>query len=172
MNAPEKLGVETIEHTILRIDEWMFDDILDLVGDYYQESKLMQAFPYSEARVERMLAAAMMDPRVLGAAATDMKTKTVNGVVIASTGSVFYSDEPLVTDILLYVRPEFRGKGILRPMLDYYERWARRMGIKKIFFEQTSGIDVERTEKAFAAMGYQYAGSKLFKALAEPKEKK
>lgn len=165
MNAPEKQPAVEVEHTILRLDDWMFNDVLDMIADYYEESEIMQRFPYSEARVERMLAASLMSPQVLGAAAIDMRSKTINGILTASLGSVFWSDEPLVSDILLYVRPEFRGRGVVKPLLDYYERWAKRAGVKKLFFEQTSGVDAARTEKLFESLGWKYVGSKMFKEI-------
>lgn len=162
MNAPaEKID----ESVLVRFEEWMLPEIFEMMKDAYEESDVMKRFPFSERRVLEMLEYATIDPRLFSNASIKMgkERPIIEGVVVASVGSMFYTEEPIVNDVVVYVRPEFRNSFVLRRLLVAYERWAQRIGVKKLIFTQGTGNSPDRTEKLMEGFGWKWIGSMMIR---------
>lgn len=156
MNAP-------VEQTlvVLMFEEWMMRELTELVKAAYDESAVMHSFSYSERRVQEMIALAIFAPeRVCGIAHVDLKNKEVIGALIATVSGVGYSEEPTVSDIFSYIKPEYRHNPESRgALIESYLKWCERSGVKKVFFFNT------RLSGDAELDGWAHVGERLMREL-------
>lgn len=87
-----------------------------------------------------------------------------NGQLVGMMGAIItshiFSDTPIAQDVLIYVKPDYRGQGISGRLVDVYVIWARDKGVKpeNIFLGINSGIKSEQTENKYKTLGFQRFG--------------
>lgn len=165
MNAVAEKS-ETSTRVVISFEEWMFRELTEMAMDAYNESDVMRKFEYSEVRVQETIAMAIFAPeRLCGFACVDMEKKRILGVLVATVAGVYWSLERVANDVIVYVRPEARDSFVAKRLLEAYEKWAKKMSIKKIFFIQTTGVAPLRTTKFLELLGWRHIGSQMMKEI-------
>jgi GNAT superfamily N-acetyltransferase len=76
-----------------------------------------------------------------------------------------FNDRLRVTDIGVYVEPEYRASGVSKKMIDHLEQWAKEKGAEEIWLGQTTGDDVDQIVKYYNRLGYKTKGFNCVKEL-------
>jgi GNAT superfamily N-acetyltransferase len=76
-----------------------------------------------------------------------------------------FNDTLRVTDIGVYVEPEYRSGSVSRKMIDHLERWAKEQGAKELWLGQTTGDDLTQVVKYYNRLGYTTKGFNCVKEL-------
>ena len=76
-----------------------------------------------------------------------------------------FNDRLRVTDIGVYVDPDYRSGSVSRRLIDHLERWAKEKGAKEIWLGQTTGDDVDQIAKYYNRLGYTTKGFNCVKEL-------
>ena len=76
-----------------------------------------------------------------------------------------FNDRVRVTDIGVYVEPEYRSGSVTRRMIDYLEQWAKKQGAEELWLGQTTGDDLTQVVKYYNRLGYTTKGFNCVKEL-------
>ena len=76
-----------------------------------------------------------------------------------------FNERLRVTDIGVYVEPEYRSGSVSRRMIDYLERWAKQQGAEELWLGQTTGGELTQVEKYYNRLGYKTKGFNCVKEL-------
>jgi GNAT superfamily N-acetyltransferase len=76
-----------------------------------------------------------------------------------------FNDRLRVTDIGVYVKPEYRAGAVSKKMIDHLEKWAKEKGAKELWLGQTTGQEVTQIEKYYNRLGYTTKGFNCVKEL-------
>ena len=76
-----------------------------------------------------------------------------------------FNERLRVTDIGVYVEPEYRAGSVSRRMIDYLEKWAKQQGAKELWLGQTTGDDCDQVVKYYNRLGYTTKGFNCVKEL-------
>jgi len=76
-----------------------------------------------------------------------------------------FNDRLRVTDIGVYVKPEYRAGAVSKRMIDHLEKWAKEKGAKELWLGQTTGQEVTQIEKYYNRLGYTTKGFNCVKEL-------
>ena len=70
-----------------------------------------------------------------------------------------------VSDIGLYVAPEFRSSEIAAVLVEHLETWAMRVGASQVWLGQTTGDNPRVVERFYNQLGYKTKGFNCLKEL-------
>jgi len=87
------------------------------------------------------------------------------GFIACMVQPYFFSNRLKAFDMGFYVRPEQRGGSTAIRLVMAYEFWAKEMGAQDIYIGQTTAVDIERTLKFYAHLGYKPVGVNAVKHL-------
>ena len=76
-----------------------------------------------------------------------------------------FNDRLRVTDIGVYVEPEYRAGSVSKRMIAHLEQWAKEKGAEEIWLGQTTGDDVDQIVKYYNRLGYKTKGFNCVKEL-------
>lgn len=76
-----------------------------------------------------------------------------------------FNDRLRVTDIGVYVEPEYRAGSVSKRMIEHLEKWAKEKGAKELWLGQTTGQEVTQIEKYYNRLGYTTKGFNCVKEL-------
>ena len=82
----------------------------------------------------------------------------VVGAMTAYTNEHYFSHDMMTMADVIYVLPEYRGKGVLKLFADAYNAWGEEVGADFQKLGVSSGIDTERTAAAMMRLGYEVTG--------------
>lgn len=89
------------------------------------------------------------------------------GMAVCVVADRFFSDVRYVTDLTLYVRPEYRGKmsggKAFQKLVGAMEQWAAGEGVSDLAFGVSTEIHAVQTVAAYEKMGYRLAGYTMVK---------
>jgi len=144
---------------IIQLTDERFDEFFELVKKMVAEAQFHEAEPDRE-EIEDMC-------------------KTANGIVFLAekdgkligffAGMIqryFFSNRERATDMGFYVVPEHRGSAAAIRLIRTFEYWAKEMGVKEIALGQTTAVDIEKTLKFYAHLGYRVVGFNTVKHLS------
>lgn len=81
------------------------------------------------------------------------------GVVIILISPLWYAPHRRTArDLLVWVRPEWRGQLVGTRLIRAIEEWAGMEGIHDLYLTQGTGINVERTAELYTHLGYSLMG--------------
>lgn len=125
--------------------------VCDLAG------QLAQSFPFSQARFHDSYAAVLStdDACLLVAADSD----GVVGYLLGFSHRTFYANGSVAWVEEILVRPQARGRGIGRALMQALERWATQRDCV------LSALATRRAASFYLALGYEESASYLRKAL-------
>lgn len=81
------------------------------------------------------------------------------GAAIAATGAAWFNPSVVcMRDLLLWIAPEHRGGTVFQRLLHALEDEARIQRVNKLYLNQSTGIDVEKTSRLYRKMGFVLTG--------------
>jgi GNAT superfamily N-acetyltransferase len=82
------------------------------------------------------------------------------GMMGAYITTHFFTDDVVAQDVLIYIKPSYRGVGLSKRLISVYIFWALEQGVKRenIFIGINSGINASKTEKIYQTLGFKRHG--------------
>lgn len=90
--------------------------------------------------------------------------KTV-GFICGVVHESMFNDRRRVTDIGLFVSPEYRHSTIAEDLVAHLEKWARDQQAEQVWLGQTTGGHVRLVERFYNRLGYKTQGFNCVKEL-------
>lgn len=143
---------------------WDVMPAMKLGERYVVEAGAYIDIPYNpELAAGRMLEALQDDDQLF---LVYVREGEVVGLLWAAYGPfLIWSSECIVTDIVLYVMPEYRGtKGSLS-LISAYRKWAESKGAKEARLSVASGIHEDKTGRLYNKLGFEHLGSQYRRKL-------
>lgn len=83
------------------------------------------------------------------------------GGMVAEIVTTFFGEDCIAEDRTLMIAPEHRTKcsSALTLLVSNYFVWASSKGAKRIFLATSTGVDPEKTEKVYEALGFHKVGT-------------
>ena len=132
------------------------DAVLDMGRAMHQESPRYARASFSEEKV-RNLAVAILSGAMPGCAAFIAEDDgDVIGMFVGMVTEQWFSTDKSATDLVFYVKPEFRGRS-LAPwrLVHLFEKWAVAQGVRSISCGSSTGVNAARTADLYRRLGYQ-----------------
>ncbi|MBM96029.1 MAG: hypothetical protein CMI09_09320 [Oceanospirillaceae bacterium] len=82
-----------------------------------------------------------------------------NHLMLGRADPAFYSNELAASDVLLYVKPSARGRGLGKASVESFLRWASERGAKIITVGQSTGVQLRDFESVAERSGLSRLGS-------------
>jgi GNAT superfamily N-acetyltransferase len=89
------------------------------------------------------------------------------GFISGIFSEYFFSNRKQVTDLGLFVLPEFRGSRTALKLVKSLETWATEMGADDLHLGQTTAIEMDKTRQFYERIGYKTVGFNTVKHLKE-----
>lgn len=70
----------------------------------------------------------------------------------------FFSQDRIAQELLLYVKPQYRGSSYAIRLIKAFEKWAKSIGVKKMLMSTSTKVKEEQTMRLFEKLGYTHAG--------------
>lgn len=160
-------AAKAVESVLIGIEDWMLDDLLALIKASRDASGSMSLLSYSESRVARTLQAAIDGTGIFSKVSVNMKTKEIEGVLVAMPSMVYYSEDPVVNTVIFHVAKEHQGSEIEASLVGAYEAWAQKIGAKVAFISCWSHAE---RGKVFPAPGWIESAPHLMKTFTAKAE--
>ena len=89
----------------------------------------------------------------------------VLGALYGYASETFFSADKIAKVMGVWIAGKHQGSmGFIALLMDF-EEWARTQGAKLIFLDQTTALDMERSQKLFDGCGYSVCGLNTVKEL-------
>lgn len=88
-----------------------------------------------------------------------------HGCIIGAVDEYWFGYDLYAYEYVLYVDPEHRGKSEAQALIKAYQTRSAQLGVKDIHIENTTGVEVDRTERLFALMGFERVGGNFIQSL-------
>ena len=135
-----------------------FDDFYLLVESMVKESEFNLANPDKE-QIRLMT---MIPNGVVYLAENEGK---LVGFIAGMAQRYFFSLRERATDMGFYVLPNYRGGSAAVRLIGALEDWAKERGLAEIYIGQTTAVDIEKTRRFYAHLGYKTVGFNTVKHL-------
>jgi len=89
----------------------------------------------------------------------------IAGFVCGVVHESVFNTTKRVSDIGLYVAPEYRSSEIAAVLIEHLETWAMRQGASQIWLGQTTGDNPRVVERFYNRLGYKTKGFNCLKEL-------
>lgn len=143
---------------IIQLTDDRFDEFFDLCVTMVKEAE------FSAAEPERHIIWEMCQtPK--GIVFLAEKDGKLIGFFAGMIQRYFFSSRERAVDMGFYVLPEHRGSKAAIRLIRTFEYWAKEMGVKEIAVGQTTAVDIEKTLKFYAHLGYKVVGFNTVKHL-------
>lgn len=156
--------------TIIRFgSRWDIPEILKLGMAMVEESPFMRE-PFDAEKGGQLLMG-LLNPDTPGDVfVVDVGTKETKlaGFMLTTISEFLGTWTPYGAELVFYVAPEHRGRGIARQLIRSLEAWCRNSGVMISVFGDSSGLMPEVAEKLAAELGYVRFGSTFMKRLDPP----
>lgn len=80
------------------------------------------------------------------------------GIMGAVIGEYEFGYDRISNDILVYITPEYRGSRAFIKLVKAYVIWAKEMGAKLIFLNQSTGINIDLVADLYVRLGFKRVG--------------
>jgi GNAT superfamily N-acetyltransferase len=126
----------------------------------HAESPRFSHLRFNAAKAEALLVRLLPG----GGALVAERDGIIVGMMAGYTVPLWFSDDVIASDFVLYLIPEERRKGRAAFMLvRAFENWAIAQGAVDIAPSTTTGVDPEGTARFYEKLGYGRTGISLFK---------
>lgn|SRR3990167_1710097 len=143
--------------TIRPMTEHDIQAILTMGQAMHQESAYRDMV-FSEEKCKKLITHLIASPLAFVVVAVDGDGKLC-GIMAAHISQHYFSDDYLIEDYLLYVRPENRGGTIAIRLVSQFVQWAEKQkGVKMIMCGISTEIDTEKGIKLYQHFGFHAAG--------------
>jgi GNAT superfamily N-acetyltransferase len=96
-----------------------------------------------------------------------IKNNKIVGFILAVAHEYFFSNRKRVSDLGLYVLPEYRGSRAALMLIKALETWAKDMGANDLHLGQTSAVNMDKTRQFYERLGYKTVGFNTVKHLKD-----
>ncbi len=135
-----------------------------LAEAYAEEVGEHSGLEYSPEKAMRVAMLGLSSPEMV--LLVYVKGGEIQGFIWACMGPyMFWSDDSVAMDQILYVKPEYRGTLAGVALIKAYMRWAKEGGAKEARISCGSGIHEERTNALYERLGFQRVGAYHRRAL-------
>lgn len=80
--------------------------------------------------------------------------RQVIGMAAVVAADRWFGHDRYVTDLAIYLQPEHRGNGAFVRLVWAVEEWAIGQGVQELDLGVSTGVEAERTVRAYTRMGY------------------
>lgn len=80
------------------------------------------------------------------------------GFIWGAVNPGMFTPDLTLSDILTFILPEYRGKGLSKELFAEYERRGKELGAKFIQLSTISGSNMEETVEVYERFGYNLTG--------------
>ena len=94
-----------------------------------------------------------------------IKDDVLVGFVCGVVHESVFNTTKRVSDIGLYVAPEYRSSEIAAVLVEHLETWAMRVGASQVWLGQTTGDNPRVVERFYNQLGYKTKGFNCLKEL-------
>lgn len=123
----------------------------------HTESPRYARYPYQPERIRQAVGLMLASPACLVLIAErDGRPAGFFGGMLSEHP---FSGHFYAGDAAVYVAPEHRGTSILPRILREFERWADDVGAEEITLGITTEVQMERTARLYARLGYRHSGA-------------
>ena len=143
---------------ITKLTDDRFDGFFPLVKSMVAEAEFNEAIPERQ-----IIWNIYKNPNVLTLLA--ISNNKIIGFMAVVKGVYFFSTKPKISDIGLFVLPEFRGTSAAIKLLKAVEAWAKENNISDICIGQTTAVNMEKTQQFYNRLGYKTVGFNTIKHL-------
>lgn len=143
---------------VLKLTEDRFDEFYSLIEDMISEAEFSVANPDKE-QIRLMC---MIPKSVVYLAENEGK---LTGFIAGMVERYFFSLRERVIDMGFYVAPQHRGSSAAIRLIGALEDWTKEIGLKDIYIGQTTAVDIDKTQKFYAHLGYKTVGFNTVKHL-------
>lgn len=84
------------------------------------------------------------------------------GFISGQVTRAMFSQEVVAQDKVLFVRPEYRGRGVMVELVKAYCLWAAELGARRITISSSAGSEDEPFVRKLSARGFNRAGSVMY----------
>ena len=102
-------------------------------------------------------------PKTLALAACDQGR--IVGFTVGIVHESIFNDRVRVSDIGVFVLPEYRASRIAKDLIGHLEKWAKEQGASEIWLGQTTGDNPELVAKYYNRLGYKTKGFNCVKEI-------
>lgn len=127
--------------------------IIEMARDMHAESPRYNRLNFNAEKVNALALAIMLNPKAGGVLVAERENSVV-GVLAFYVTDFFFGDDLLASDLVMYIRPQFRSGSIFPRMVLAFETWADEFGVKEKQLSVSAGIDTERTVAVLERLGY------------------
>jgi len=135
-----------------------FDEFYPLVESMIEEAEFSLANPDKE-QIRLMTT---MPNFVVFLAEKDGK---LIGFIAGMVQRYFFSLRERVTDMGFYVLPDHRGTSAAIRLIGALENWTKEMNVDDLYIGQTTAVNIEKTQRFYAHLGYKTVGFNTVKHL-------
>ncbi len=82
----------------------------------------------------------------------------IAGVMLGYITEYFFSRDRVATNIVFYVRPEYRGSSAAAKLVMAFRTWAANRDAAEVSVNITSGIRMEKFHSFLMKMGFEHIG--------------
>jgi len=131
------------------------------MGKRLHSESLFRSMDYHEEMVEKLGRFASADDNFFFQVIVHIETDVPVGMLIGMMQSTFFGLDKIAADMLFFVEPEHRGQcnAALREITTHYRNWGFYRGAKRVYLITSTGIEPERTAKAYEACGFKQVGT-------------
>lgn len=79
----------------------------------------------------------------------------VVGLFLGIVAAPWFTPEPEMSEIMFWVREDYRRTSTARELIKTMEQWATQEGAKKLLMAAGSGYETSRVEKFYNRLGYR-----------------
>lgn len=127
------------------------DAMLELLKMMHAESEY-RSLPMDDAKVRKWLILAM-DKGFIRV----HESEGLDGIFMAMLSEYWFNHEVMASDLVLFVKPESRGKRIGFKLIRAYVDWANACRIEA-HLSISTGVEVESTGRLYEKFGFQNVG--------------
>lgn len=120
------------------------------------ESSIFKEMSYSAEKIINLFNTAQVRDNYLVRVSENLGS--IDGMFIGVVQEHFFSIDDYSIDLLLWVDPIARGKGVAKEFIEEYKEWASDCGVKMNMIGSSTGTDIEKIKKLYESTGYQCVG--------------
>jgi GNAT superfamily N-acetyltransferase len=138
------------------------DETIALGSVMHKESRYKR-FDYAWNKLRQLGVSIITEPHLCCYIAE--KDNKIVGVMILVCAEHYSATVKIVSDVLFYVHPDYRGSSAAVRLLKEAEKWGKIQGAAEINVGLSSGIDTEKTICFFKKIGYTQEAVQMSKEI-------
>lgn len=127
--------------------------IISMARDMHAESPRYRTLGFDAEKINALALGLILNPEAGGVLVAEQNGYLV-GMLAFYVSEFFFGGDLLASDLVMYVRPQFRGGSIFPRLVVAFEKWADEFGVKEKQLGVSAGIDSERVVDVLKRMGY------------------